>query len=64
MSSGFQKEIIINSKDCKIGKEYDGVFLWDYTKRRVKPSTKVEASNLKIKIKKSDLRDFNNDVVK
>ena len=38
--------------------------LWDYIRRRIKPSTRVGASKLKRDIEKKEVRDFGNDVSK
>ena len=43
---------------------YDGPMLWDFIRRRVKPSTKVGASKLKEEIESKKLTVFNNDVAK
>ena len=62
--SEFQIEILGNNSEYKIGEEYDGPMLWDYIRRRIKPSTRVEASKLKGNIEKKEVRDFGNGVSK
>ena len=43
--------------------EIDGPMLWDFIKRRVKPSTKVGAAKLKSKIEKAKLSEHNDNVI-
>ena len=44
--------------------EHDSPLLWDYIRRRVKPSTTVGASKLKDDIEGKTLKDFDNDVTR
>ena len=60
----FQVENMGSNEEFKMGSEYDGPLLWDFIKRRIKPSTKVGASKLKEGIEKKELRDFGDDVTK
>ena len=47
-----------------MGGEYDGVLLWDFLRRTIKPSTKVGASKLKADIEKCVLSTHENNVTK
>ena len=64
LKSEFQIEILGNNNEYKIGEEYDKPILWDYIRRRIKPSTRVGTSKLKGDIEKKEMRDFGNDVSK
>ena len=64
LKSEFQIEILGNNNEYKIGEEYDGPMLWDYIRRRIKSSTRVGTSKLKVDIEKKEVRDFGNDVSK
>ena len=66
LDSKFQVEILgkENEYSIKGSDELDGPMLWDFIKRRVKPSTKVGAAKLKGKIEKAKLSDHNDDVIK
>ena len=44
--------------------EYDGVLIWDYLRRSIKPSTRVGASKLKGEIENITIDKFNNDLSK
>ena len=60
----FQIEIMGKEDEFTIGKadDYDGPMLWDFIRRRVKPSTKVGASKLKEDIENKTLAFFGNNV--
>ena len=64
LQSAFQIEIMGSNEEFKISSKYDGPTLWHFIRTQVKPSTKVGASRLKEKIKKKELRDFGNNVLK
>ena len=64
LKSQFQIKIVTDNGKYKIGSEYIGPLLWDFIRRRVKPSTKIGAAKLKTYIKKKELRDFKNNVIK
>ena len=65
MESKFQVEILGKEEEytAKGTDEIDGPMLWDFIKRRVKPSTKVGAAKLKGKIEKAKLSDHNGNVI-
>ena len=66
LTAEFQIEIMGKEDEFTVGKsdDYDGPMLWDFIRRRVKPSTKVGASKLKEEIESKKLTAFNNDVAK
>ena len=53
-----------HKQEFQRNQEYDGPLLWDYIRRRVKPSTTVGASKLKDEIERKTIKDFGNDVTK
>ena len=64
LGSKFQIELMPHKHEFQRGHEYDGPLLWDFIRRRVKPSTTVGASRLKDDIENKTLEDFNDDVTK
>lgn len=64
LTSEFQKKIITDSNELEMSNKYDGVLLWEYLRRTIMPSTKVEASNLKSDIEAITLKYFDNNVLK
>ena len=64
LSSSFQIEMMPHKSEFQRNQEYDGPLLWDYIRRRVKPSTTVGASKLKDEIERKTIKDFGNDVTK
>ena len=64
LKSQFQIDIVTDNAEYKIGSEYIGPLLWNYVRRRVKPSTKIGAAKLKGYIENKGLRDFENNVTK
>ena len=64
LTSAFQIEIMPHKQEFQRGQEHDGPLLWDYIRRRVKPSTTVGASKLKDDIENKSLKDFGEDVSK
>ena len=64
LTSAFQIEIMPHKQEFQRGQEHDGPLLWDYIRRRVKPSTTVGASKLKDDIENKSLKNFGEDVSK
>ena len=64
LTSEFQAEIITDAADFEKEEEYDGVLLWEYLRRTIKPSTKVGAANLKSDIETKTLANFEHNVLK
>ena len=64
LSSAFQIEMMPHKSEFQRNREYDGPLMWDFIRRRVKPSTTVGASKLKDDLEKKTINDFGNDVVK
>ena len=63
-TSAYKKEITGRCAEFTMGGEYDGVLLWDFLRRTIKPSTKVGASKLKADIEKCVLSTHENNVTK
>ena len=55
LSSAFQIDIMPHKQEFQRNQEYDGPLLWDYIRRRVKPSTTVGASKLKDEIERKTM---------
>ena len=64
LTSAFQIDIMPHKNEFQRGQEHDSPLLWDYIRRRVKPSTTVGASKLKDDIESKTLKDFDNDVTR
>ena len=64
LTSEVQAKIITDASDFDNDEEYDGVLLWEYLQRTIKPSTKVGAANLKSEIETKTLASFNHNVLK
>ena len=64
LSSPFKIEIFGSKQEFKRGNKYDGPLLWDFTRRRINPSTIVGASKLKDEIEGKKPSEFDNDIIK
>jgi len=66
LNAEFQIDIMGKEDEFTIDKsdDYDGPLLWDFIRRRVKPSTKVGASKLKEEIESKTSASFSNNVAK
>ena len=67
LTSAYKKEITGRCSEFTMGGdegEYDGVLLWDFLRRTIKPSTKVGASKLKETLEKCDLNSHEQNILK
>jgi len=64
LTLSFQKEITVDADQFTKEEEYDGVLLWDYFRRTIRPSTTMGASEFKTLIKTKTLANFDQDMIK